>query len=73
MDTNLWMMEDLQRVINAERLAEAEAGRLAAQARGASGRPVRVVMADALRALASILDRDGVTSKPTQRRLARVY
>jgi len=69
------MLEELQRITNAERLAEAEAHRLAAKARKAPGRnrPIRVVMADALRALATILDRDGVSPKPTQRKLARVY
>jgi hypothetical protein len=69
------MLEELQRIINAERLAEAEQGRLAQLARkaGPVGRPLRVVLADALRALASYLDHDGVSVKRTERRLARVF
>ena len=69
------MLEELQRITNAERLADAQQfhlGQIAREARP-SGRPLRVVMADARRAVASYLDRDGVTAKQSQRRLARVF
>jgi hypothetical protein len=75
MATDLFMIEEVQRSISAERLAEARQIRLAhaARAGGQTGRSLRVVAADALRALASLLDRDGVAPKQTQRTLARVY
>lgn len=73
--TEMWMLEELQRLTNAQRLAEAEQYRLGKLARkaGGKGRPVRTVVASALRALATYLDRDGVTPKPAERRLARVF
>jgi hypothetical protein len=75
MATDLFMIEEVHRTIDAERRAEAEQMRLARLARPAvsGGRPVRVVLADALRALASYLDRDGAPVTQTQRSLARVY
>jgi hypothetical protein len=73
--TNVWMLEELQRIAIAERVAEAQAVHMAKAARKANGthRPLRVALADALRTVAAYLDRDGAAVSPTNRRLARVF
>ncbi|MCC6175124.1 MAG: hypothetical protein IT305_07455 [Chloroflexi bacterium] len=66
----IWDLEELARVIHAERLAEAEQYRRAVQVTGPE-RPVRTVIADALRAWATRLDRQSVAGSPDGR-LVRV-
>jgi hypothetical protein len=72
--THLWMLEEMAREALAERLAEGERLRMASVARKAApkGRSVRVKVADALRAVASRLDRDVAVRAPAGRGLARV-
>jgi hypothetical protein len=72
--THSWMLEEMAREALAERLAEGEQRRLAriAQKAAPRGRPFRAVVAAALRALATRLDRDVTVPARTDRRLARV-
>jgi hypothetical protein len=68
------MLEDLARLDLAERLAEGEKMRLAKQARRAApkGRSIRGMTADALRALATRLDRDVTVPQRVGRGMVRV-
>ena len=71
---DLLVLEEMGRLAQAERLAEAESARLAQHARrhGPKGRPIRARLADALRALASRLDREVMAPQPAGRGLARI-
>ena len=65
-----WTIEEMGRTIRAERMADAERYRLAASVAGKPQSPT-VLLANALRSLASLLDGDvGVQAQP-DRRLAR--
>jgi hypothetical protein len=72
--THMSVLEDLARLDLAERLAEGEKMRLAKQARQAApkGRSIRGMTADALRALATRLDRDVTVPQRVGRGLVRV-
>jgi hypothetical protein len=65
-----WTLEEMARSVNAERLAEVERDRLAQAARGAGASP-RVVLANALRAVASLLDGEARLQARPERRLVR--
>lgn len=65
-----WALEQLTQVVQADRLAEAEHDRLVSAA-GKPSPPLRAVLADALRALATrIDDTDRVPAPQSARRLA---
>ena len=65
-----WAYEEMSRAMQAERMADAERYRLAASVAGSSPSP-RMLLAKALRSLATLLDGEvGVQAQP-DRRLAR--
>ena len=66
----IWTIEEMSRAMRAERMADAERYRLAAAVAGKPQSP-RLILAKALRSLASLLDGEvGVQARP-DRRLAR--
>jgi hypothetical protein len=65
-----WTLEEMARAILSDRLAEARHDRLAKSVRGVGPSP-RVVLANALRSLATILDGEVSVRSRSDRRLAR--
>jgi hypothetical protein len=65
-----WTIEEMGRAMRADRLAEAERYRQLAAVRGPSQSP-RMLLAKALRSLATLLDGETVVQTHSNRRLAR--
>ncbi|MFN8632755.1 MAG: hypothetical protein U0893_02795 [Chloroflexota bacterium] len=68
-----WILEDMARMIQADRLAAAEKHRLLSAAVPDSNTSPRIVLAKALRSLAALLDREPEAAPKTGRRLVRAY
>jgi hypothetical protein len=67
-----WTLEEMARIIQAERMAAAERHRLLASVQKPSVSP-RILLARALRSLAALLDREGSMAPKPERRLVRAY
>jgi hypothetical protein len=67
---SVWTLEEMSRAMQAERMADAQHYRLAAAVAGKPRSP-RMLVAQALRSLASLLDGDVTVQAQPDRRLAR--
>jgi hypothetical protein len=69
---NAWILEEMARTVQVERRAAADRYRLATAVPGAYSSP-RIVLAKALRSLASLLDGEAKAQPKPARRLSRAY